>query len=193
MSFKYFYFLCKVPLPLLRGWLVWPPPCVPYWLANWMTEWPNAAERSNSSLTICLLGLLPHRRKLLGWEESRKDGAVNRESLCSLVRVRVRVPTQQWDASLNLLYFIACLFSQAVQSYKEGRRAWWKGIKGWTPNVFSSIFTVSFNFVNRSAKASILLPPHIYQSVKLGLIFTAFCSHFTPIVSRTGRICSVVH
>lgn len=69
--------------------------CMPCWLANWMTEWPHAAQRSTSQLTICLLCLLLQRRKILGWEKSLKDGAVKRESLfvgpCARARVKAAV------------------------------------------------------------------------------------------------------
>lgn len=99
------FFVKSHSLSYVAGWFDHRPVC----LIDWLTEWLSDLMLQREAILHWPF-VFGCRRKLLGWEESRKDGAVNRESLCSLERVRVRVPTQQWDASLNLLYFIACLF-----------------------------------------------------------------------------------
>lgn len=90
--------------------------CLTGWLTGWLSDLMLHREAVlNSPFVFC--ALYCSVVKFWGREKSLKDGAVNRESLCSLVRVHVRVSKQRWDASLNLLYFIMCPF---FWGYKEG-------------------------------------------------------------------------
>lgn len=115
--------------------------CLTGWLTEWLSDLMLHREAVlNSPFVFC--AFYCSIVKFWGREKSLKDGAVNRESLCSLVRVHVRVSKQRWDASLNLLYFIMCPFSEAIKK-EEGWKAWKAELRVFPSlHILSSLFWI---------------------------------------------------